>query len=206
MKSIRIVLSPTRSRPLNVFLGLVLLLVSLLLVPLARHLLTRRPIAEHRHRPAPRAAIGPASSAPGSLICCCNRSASQPFSSPLARRNRLDLDAFAPRRLGLAALDRHLAGAFFLPAVFALLPWHWRWLHQLPIEGVLGRLMAGLLVRYLNRPGRLAGCRRLGRSRTLLCLRRQFLGNQREHAGSLVARRLLARPLAQLARRARRTP
>ena len=32
MKPIRIVLSPTRSRPLNVFLGLVLLLVSLLLL------------------------------------------------------------------------------------------------------------------------------------------------------------------------------
>ena len=32
MKPIRIVLSPTRSRPLNVFLGLVLLLVALLLL------------------------------------------------------------------------------------------------------------------------------------------------------------------------------
>jgi S-DNA-T family DNA segregation ATPase FtsK/SpoIIIE len=41
----------------------------------------------------------------------------------------------------------------FLPAVFGLLPWHWRWLHVLPVEGVVGRLMAGLLVVYLNLQG-----------------------------------------------------
>jgi S-DNA-T family DNA segregation ATPase FtsK/SpoIIIE len=41
----------------------------------------------------------------------------------------------------------------FVPAVLGLLPWHWRWLHVLPIEGVVGRLMAGLLVTYLNIQG-----------------------------------------------------
>ena len=41
----------------------------------------------------------------------------------------------------------------FLPAVFGLLPWHWRWLHVVPVEGVVGRLMAGLLVVYLNIQG-----------------------------------------------------
>ena len=41
----------------------------------------------------------------------------------------------------------------FLPAVFGLLPWHWRWLHVVPVEGVVGRLMAGLLVVYLNLQG-----------------------------------------------------
>jgi S-DNA-T family DNA segregation ATPase FtsK/SpoIIIE len=41
----------------------------------------------------------------------------------------------------------------FLPAVFGLLPWHWLWLHALPVEGVVGKLMAGLLVTYLNIQG-----------------------------------------------------
>ena len=41
----------------------------------------------------------------------------------------------------------------FVPAVFGLMPWHWRWLHVLPVEGVVGRLMAGLLVAYLNIQG-----------------------------------------------------
>jgi S-DNA-T family DNA segregation ATPase FtsK/SpoIIIE len=41
----------------------------------------------------------------------------------------------------------------FVPAVFGLLPWHWRWLHLVPVEGVVGRLMAGLLVGYLNVQG-----------------------------------------------------
>jgi S-DNA-T family DNA segregation ATPase FtsK/SpoIIIE len=41
----------------------------------------------------------------------------------------------------------------FLPAVFGLIPWHWRWLHQLPIEGVTGRLVADLLATYLNTTG-----------------------------------------------------
>ncbi len=46
-----------------------------------------------------------------------------------------------------------LLALVFLPAVFGLLPWHWRWLHVVPVEGVVGRLMAGLLVVYLNMQG-----------------------------------------------------
>jgi S-DNA-T family DNA segregation ATPase FtsK/SpoIIIE len=41
----------------------------------------------------------------------------------------------------------------FTPAVFALLPWHWRWLHALPVEGVVGKLISGWLVAYLNLQG-----------------------------------------------------
>jgi S-DNA-T family DNA segregation ATPase FtsK/SpoIIIE len=41
----------------------------------------------------------------------------------------------------------------FFPAALGLLPWHVRWLHAVPIEGVMGRLMAGLLVTYLNIQG-----------------------------------------------------
>jgi S-DNA-T family DNA segregation ATPase FtsK/SpoIIIE len=41
----------------------------------------------------------------------------------------------------------------FLPAVFSLLPWHLRWLQVLPAEGVVGQLVSGLLVTYLNIQG-----------------------------------------------------
>ena len=41
----------------------------------------------------------------------------------------------------------------FVPTVLGLLPWHWRWLHAVPVEGVMGRLIAGTLVVYLNMPG-----------------------------------------------------
>jgi S-DNA-T family DNA segregation ATPase FtsK/SpoIIIE len=46
-----------------------------------------------------------------------------------------------------------LLAVVFVPTVFALLPWHWRWLHLVPAEGVVGRLVAGVLVAYLNIQG-----------------------------------------------------
>jgi S-DNA-T family DNA segregation ATPase FtsK/SpoIIIE len=46
-----------------------------------------------------------------------------------------------------------LLAIVFVPAVFGLLPWHWRWLHVLPVEGVLGRLISGMLVGYMNIQG-----------------------------------------------------
>jgi S-DNA-T family DNA segregation ATPase FtsK/SpoIIIE len=38
----------------------------------------------------------------------------------------------------------------FVPALLGLLPWHWRWLHSVPIEGLLGRVLADALVHYFN--------------------------------------------------------
>jgi S-DNA-T family DNA segregation ATPase FtsK/SpoIIIE len=46
-----------------------------------------------------------------------------------------------------------LLSLLFLPAVLGLLPWGWKWLHLLPIEGVVGRLVSGLLIGYLNIQG-----------------------------------------------------
>ncbi len=156
MKPIRIVLSPTRSRPLNVFLGLVLLLVSLLLLlSLATY---------HAADPSLNTAAD--------------------LAAPHAVQNWVGLfgawlSDLLLQSLGLAAflLPLWLGGIgwtwmhsrpggspwlrwagtvlalVFVPAVLGLLPWHWRWLHVLPIEGVVGRLMAGLLVTYLNLQG-----------------------------------------------------
>jgi S-DNA-T family DNA segregation ATPase FtsK/SpoIIIE len=156
MKPIRIVLSPTRSRPLNVFLGLVLLLISLLgLLAL---------VTWHAADPSLNTATDPA--------------------LPHAVRNWIGLfgallSDILLQSFGITAfvLPLWLGGLgwtwmhsrpggsawlrwtgtvlalVFLPAVMGLLPWHWRWLHVLPIEGVIGRLMAGLLVTYLNIQG-----------------------------------------------------
>ncbi|MBV9669824.1 MAG: DNA translocase FtsK 4TM domain-containing protein, partial [Acidobacteriales bacterium] len=38
----------------------------------------------------------------------------------------------------------------FVPVLFALLPFSFHWRHALPIEGVAGRIIGDLLVRYLN--------------------------------------------------------
>ena len=50
-----------------------------------------------------------------------------------------------------------LTGAFlcllFAPALVALLPGHLRWVHAVPVEGLTGRMVADLLVHYLNYPG-----------------------------------------------------
>jgi len=38
----------------------------------------------------------------------------------------------------------------FVPAMLALLPGHLRWLHVIPIEGLLGRVIGDVLIHYLN--------------------------------------------------------
>ena len=153
MKPIRIVLSPTRSRPVNVFLGMVLVLFALLLfLALATY---------HAADPSLNAATD--SAAARNWIGLFGA-----YLSDLLLQS-LGLTAFLfPLWLGgvgwtwmhsrpggspiLRWIGALLAVAF-LPAVFGLLPWHWRWLHTIPVEGVVGRLMAGLLVAYLNIQG-----------------------------------------------------
>ncbi len=41
----------------------------------------------------------------------------------------------------------------FVPTLLGLLPGHLHWLHIIPIEGLTGHAIAGLLVQYLNYPG-----------------------------------------------------
>ena len=105
MKPIRIVLSPTRSRPVNMFLGMVLLLVSLLLfLALATY---------HATDPSLNTATdsGDTAQLDRSFRRLSRRSAAAVArpdgvsASPLAGRRGLDLDALAPRRLADPALD-----------------------------------------------------------------------------------------------------
>ncbi len=153
MKPIRIVLAPTRSRPVNIFLGMVLLLVSLLLfLALATY---------HSSDPSMNTAVGTVT--PHNWIGLFGA-----YLSDLLMQ-ALGITAFLlPLWLGGVAWTwmrsrpggtpilrwmGTLLALTFLPAIFGLLPWHWRWLHVVPIEGVVGRLMSGLLVAYLNLQG-----------------------------------------------------
>lgn len=46
----------------------------------------------------------------------------------------------------------------FTPALLALLPWHLRWRHAVPIEGMLGRLVGDTLLHYFNTVGATIVC------------------------------------------------
>jgi len=164
MKPIRIVLSPTRSRPVNIFLGMVLLLVSLLLfLALASYHASDPSLNTSTDLAAPRNWTGLFGAYIGDLLL-----------------QSLGLTAFLlplwmggvgwtwmRSRPGGSPILRWMGTLLtltFLPALFGLLPWHWRWLHVVPIEGVIGRLITGFLVVYLNVQGAwlvalaLAGC------------------------------------------------
>ena len=46
----------------------------------------------------------------------------------------------------------------FVPAMLALLPGHLRWMHVIPIEGLLGRVIGDVLIHYLNLVGAYIVC------------------------------------------------
>ncbi len=156
MKPISIVLKPTRSRPVNIFLGLVLLLVAtLLFLALATY---------HASDPS----LNTATDAVGPHTVQNWTGLFGAYMSDLLLQS-LGITAFffplwlgeigwtwMHSRPGGPALLRWtgvLLTLLFVPTVFGLMPWHWRWMHMVAVEGVAGRLMAGLLVRYLNLQG-----------------------------------------------------
>ncbi|MGD0629352.1 MAG: DNA translocase FtsK [Terracidiphilus sp.] len=156
MKPISIVLSPTRSRPLNVFLGVLLLLVSLLLLlSLATW---------HASDPSLNTASGEAG--PHAVHNWIGLFGA--WLSDLLLQSIGITAFFIPLWMGgLGWTWMHsrpsgspwlrwtgtLIALIFLPSAFGLLPWHWRWLHLLPVEGVAGRLVSALLVGYINIQG-----------------------------------------------------
>ncbi len=156
MKSIRIVLAPTRSRALNIVLGLVLALVSLLVLMALVSYHASDPSLNTAADPGlPHAVhnwIGIFGAYLSDLLLQTFGFAA--FLLPLWlggigwtwMRSRSGNSAWL-RWLGV------FLGMIFVPAVFGLLPWHWLWLHEIPVEGTVGLLMAGVLVRYLNIQG-----------------------------------------------------
>ena len=156
MKPIPISLSPTRSRALNVFLGMVVTLVSVLtFLALATY---------HPTDPSFDTAAGAEQAQRiGNWIGLFGASLSdllfQAFGITVfflpAWMGGLGWSWIRSRSTG-SALLRWMGVALalvFLPAVFGLLPWHWHWVHAVPVEGVMGRVIAGALVVYLNTQG-----------------------------------------------------
>jgi S-DNA-T family DNA segregation ATPase FtsK/SpoIIIE len=156
MKPIRIALTPTRNRPLNLLLGAVLLLSAVLLfLALATY---------HPSDPSLNTASGVAGpQAVHNWIGLTGATLSDlmmqtfgicAFGFPLWLgglgwvwvRSRSNGSAWL-RWLGVVLT---LA---FLPALLGMMPWHLHWMHLVPIEGVTGRLVADLLTGLLNPTG-----------------------------------------------------
>ena len=153
MKPIRIVLSPTRNRPLNIFLGLVLVLAAILvLLALATY---------HPSDPSWNTASSLAK--PQNWIGLFGAWFSDLFLQALGITafllplwlGELGWTWMHSRPGGLPWLrwTGTLLALAFVPAIFGLLPWRWLWLGALPVEGVVGKLMAGVLITYLNIQG-----------------------------------------------------
>lgn len=156
MKPIPIILSPTRNRALNMFLGLVLSLISVLLIlALATY---------HPADPSFNTASGadPAHAVHNWIGLFGSYLSDELFQSFGITVFLLPLWiaglgwSWMRSRSGGSTILRWLGTALtvvFLPAVFGLLPWHWHWMHAVPIEGIMGRVISSALAVYLNTQG-----------------------------------------------------
>jgi S-DNA-T family DNA segregation ATPase FtsK/SpoIIIE len=156
VKPIQIALAPTRSRPLNLFLGVILAVISLLLFCALASYHTSDPSWNTSTDPVGPGAIanwvGPFGAFVSDLLL--QWIGFTAFLLPLLTAGMAW--SWMRSRPGNSALLRAtgtVMAILFMPALFALLPWHWRWAHAIPVEGVVGRLVAGLLVQYLNVQG-----------------------------------------------------
>src|ERR1700677_4850322 len=156
MKPISIVLSPTRSRPLNIFLGMLLILVSLLLLlSLATWHASDPSLNTSTGEVGPHAVrnwVGLFGAFTSDLIIQCIGITA--FFIPVWMGG-LGWTWMHSRPGGSPWLrwTGTLLALIFIPAAFGLLPFHWRWLHLLPVEGVIGRLISSFLVGYVNIQG-----------------------------------------------------
>ncbi|MGA9585313.1 MAG: DNA translocase FtsK 4TM domain-containing protein, partial [Terracidiphilus sp.] len=156
MKPIPIILSPTRNRALNMFLGLVLFLVSVLLF-----------LALATYHPTD-SSLNTASGADSAHAVQNWIGLFGAYLSDILLQTFGITVFFFPlwiggigwswirSRSGSSVILRWMGTALaiiFAPAVFGLLPWHWHWMHAVPVEGVMGRVIAGTLVAYLNIQG-----------------------------------------------------
>ncbi len=156
MKPIQLSLSPTRSRALNIFLGIVLALVAVLLfLSLATYHTVDPSFNTSTDSTLPRDVhnwIGLIGAYLSDLLLQSLGLAA--FLLPLWLGG-IGWSWMHSRSAGPAWLrwTGCLLALVFVPAVLGLLPWHWHWLQAVPVEGVLGRLVAGALVTYLNQQG-----------------------------------------------------
>jgi S-DNA-T family DNA segregation ATPase FtsK/SpoIIIE len=156
MKPIRIVLAPTRSRPWNILLGLVLVLAALLIF-----------LALGTYQPTD-PSLNTASGATGPHGVHNWVGLFGAYLSDLLLQVLGITAFFLPlwlgglgwtwmrSRSGGSAWLRWMGTVLalvFLPAVLGLLPWRWLWLGKIPVAGTVGMVVEDLLVRYLNIQG-----------------------------------------------------
>ena len=156
MNPIPISQSPTRSRALNVFLGMVLTLASVLLF-----------LALVTYNPADSSLDTASGNIPTSAVHNWIGLFGAYTSDLLLQAFGITVFFFPVwlGGLGWNWIRSRSAGSvvlrwmgvalavIFTPSLFGLLPWHWRWLHAVPVEGVMGRVISNALVSYLNTQG-----------------------------------------------------
>jgi S-DNA-T family DNA segregation ATPase FtsK/SpoIIIE len=156
IKPIQIALAPTRSRSLNMLLGMILALLSLLfLFALATYHPADASLNTSTDVGTPAVFgnwIGPVGAWLSDLLLQWLGFAV--FFLPLWMA-AVAWGWMRSRPGGSTALRGigTLFALLFVPTLFALSPWHWLWKHAIPVEGVVGRLVAGTLVAYLNIQG-----------------------------------------------------
>jgi DNA segregation ATPase FtsK/SpoIIIE, S-DNA-T family len=156
MKPIPIILSPTRNRALNMFLGLLLSLVSVLLF-----------LALATYHPADPSMNTASGADPAHAVHNWIGLFGSYLSDGLFQFFGITVFlmplwiaglgwSWLRSRSGGSTILRWMGTVLtvvFLPAVFGLFPWHWHWMHAVPIEGVMGRVVSGALAVYLNTQG-----------------------------------------------------
>jgi S-DNA-T family DNA segregation ATPase FtsK/SpoIIIE len=156
MKTLRLVVAPTRNRRLNELLGLLMLVAAtLLLLAIVSYRPTDPSLNTASALSGPHSVhnwAGIIGAVIGDLLLQVEGVAALWFPVLLGI---LGISWIRSQPVGSPGAKLVGTGLIlsFGPAVFALLPGHLHWMHGLPVEGLTGRLVADLLVAYLNFPG-----------------------------------------------------
>src|SRR5215469_8695266 len=156
MKSQRLVLAPTRSRRLNEMLGLVVLVAAVLLV---LSLVTYSPADPSLNTVGGGAGVRPAHNWAGLVGAHLADFLLQILGvavllAPVVM-GRVGLAWLRSRPVGSTAVKASglLMWLVFAPAAIALLPGQMLWRGAIPISGVEGRVLAVLMIEFVNFPG-----------------------------------------------------
>ncbi|HEY0784477.1 MAG TPA: DNA translocase FtsK [Acidobacteriaceae bacterium] len=217
MKPLTLVVTPTRNRRLNELVGFVLLVAATLLL-LA--LVSYRAGDPSLNTVAPPGHLvhnwtGQLGAYLGDLLLQLEGATAFALPLLLGALGWTWLRSRAPSQPGSAAARLLGVGLCLLfgPAVFALLPGHLLLFSALPVEGLVGRLLADSLVTYINYPGSCVLCVGLlgaglylatsltpGRARNWAVVRFAFVAAWRDRLENWKRRRAQARAEKQAAR------
>ena len=156
MKSQRLVLAPTRSRRLNEMLGLVVLVAAVLLL---LSLITYNPADPSLNTVGGGAGLRPAHNWTGLVGAYTSDTLLQILGvavllAPVVL-GRVGIAWLRSRPVGSTALKAGglLLWLVFAPAAIALLPGQFLWRGAIPVSGVEGRVLADLMIEFVNLPG-----------------------------------------------------